>query len=108
MVCSLAECFSVDLKRPCYDGGMSTQSIPELPALSWTEGNLIKVKGGGKLRRWGSVQKACEILDGCDRQLIYDLVAIGAVKGYKLKPHRPNSHWKIDLLSVWEHKQRQM
>jgi hypothetical protein len=25
-----------------------------------------------------------------------------------LRPHRPNSHWKVDLLSVWEHKQRQL
>ena len=96
------------LKRPCYRVGMRATDIPELPGLSWTEGQTITVQGGGKLRRWGSVRKACQILDGCDRQVIYDLVAVGSIVGYKLRPHRANSHWKVDLLSVWEHKQRQL
>ncbi len=80
----------------------------ELPGLSWTEGQTLTTKGGTKLRRWGTVQAACKVLDGCDRQVIYDLIAIGAFKGYKLRPHKSNSHWKVDLLGVWEHKQRQM
>jgi hypothetical protein len=40
--------------------------------------------------------------------VIYDLIAVKAVRGYKLRPHASNSHFKVDLLSVWEHKQRQM
>ena len=85
---------------PCYTVGMTALATPDLPGLSWTEGQTITVKGGAKLRRWGSVQRACDILDGCDRQCIYDLIAVGSITGYKLKPHRANSHWKVDLLSV--------
>ena len=85
---------------------MAATVTPELPDLSWTEGQTLVTQRVTKLRRWGSVQKACEILDDCDRQVIYDLIAVGAIKGYKLKPHRPNSHWKVDLLGVWGHKQR--
>ncbi|RYD19911.1 MAG: hypothetical protein EOP88_17130 [Verrucomicrobiaceae bacterium] len=87
---------------------MPEASAPELPGLCWTEGQTLVAKGGTKLRRWGSVQAACRILDDCERHVIYDLVAAKSIKGYKLKPHVPNSHWKIDLLSVWEHKQRQI
>jgi hypothetical protein len=87
--------------------GMSTIPHPELPGMSWTEGQTLTTQGGGKLRRWGSVRKACEILDGCDREAIYDLISVGSIDGYKVRPHRPNSHWKVDLLTVWEHKQRQ-
>lgn len=87
---------------------MASHHTPDLPGLSWTEGQTLVAKGGAKLRRWGTVQKACEILDGCDRQVIYDLIAVRSIVGYKLKPHRANSHWKVDLLSVWEHKQKQI
>lgn len=81
---------------------------PELPGLSWTEGQTLVTKGGGKLQRFGTVEKACEILGGCDRKVIYELIEMGAVKAYKLRPHRPNSHWRVDLLGVWEYRQRQM
>lgn len=87
---------------------MPAETLLELPGLSWTEGQVLTTKTETKLRRWGSVKKACEMLDGCDREVIYDLIAVGLVRGYKLRPHRPNSHWKVDLLSVWEHKQRQL
>jgi hypothetical protein len=80
----------------------------DLPGLSWVEGQQLTAAGGNKLRRWGSVKKASEMLDGCDREVIYDLIAVGRVKAYKLRPHRVNSHWKVDLLGVWEHKQRQL
>lgn len=87
---------------------MFTQS-PSLPGVSWTEDEFLKVENSDrKLRRWGSVQQACKILDDCDREIIYDLISIGAIKGYKRRPHRPNSHWRIDLMSVWLHKQRQL
>lgn len=81
---------------------------PDLPGLSWSEGQTLVAAGGNKLRRWGTVKKACEILDGCDREVIYDLLAMRKIKGWKLRPERVNSHWKVDLLGVWEHKMRQM
>ena len=80
-----------------------------LPGISWTDDAFLRLPDSErKLRRWGSVAQACKILDDCDREVLYDLLSIKAVRGYKLRPHRPNSHWKVDLLSVWEHKQRQM
>lgn len=85
---------------------MALEQLP-LP-LSWTADAHLALPGGGKLRRWGSVEDACKILDNCDRETIYDLIHTGYVKGYKRRPHRPNSHWRVDLLSVWEHKQGQM
>lgn len=79
------------------------------PKLSWTEDSHLAVPNSDrKLRRWGNVQKACEMLDDCDREVIYELIEVKAVRAYKKRPHRKNSHWKVDLLSVWEHKQRQM
>jgi hypothetical protein len=98
---------------PCvgvwYDAGMTPLDSPSLPGFSFTEDSHLTVaKSDRKLRRWGDVRSACKILDECDREILYDLIAIGAVRAYKLRPHRPNSHWKVDLLSVWEHKQRQL
>jgi hypothetical protein len=87
---------------------MTSQSSPELPGLAWTEGHTLTAKSGTKLRRWGSVQQACKILDDCDREIIYDLIRVDSIRGYKRRPHASNSHWRIDLLSVWEHKQRQL
>jgi hypothetical protein len=80
----------------------------DLPLESWTDGTTLVAKGGNRLQRWGSVKKACKILDDCDRQTIYDLRASGQIKGYKRNPQASNSHLRIDLLSVWEHKQRQL
>ena len=88
---------------------MSSVSAPELPGVSWTEdAYLVVARSERKLRRWASVAQACKILDDCDRETLYDLIAIKAVRAYKRRPHRSNSHWRVDLLSVWEHKQRQM
>ncbi len=80
----------------------------DLPNVAWTEGTHLVAKNGTRLQRWGSVQKACKILDDCDRQVIYDLKDSGQITGYKLNPKASNSHLRIDLLSVWEHKQRQV
>lgn len=86
-----------------------TASAPTLPGVSWTDDAFLKVPGTDrKLRRWGSVQQACKILDECDREIIYDLISVKAVSAYKRRPHAVNSHWRVDLLSVWEHKQRQL
>jgi hypothetical protein len=88
---------------------MQATSCQMLPGFSWTEDEFLTVpKSERKLRRWGSVQQACKILDDCDREVLYDLIAVAAVHAYKRRPHRSNSHWRVDLLSVWEHKQRQM
>jgi len=85
---------------------VATDQIP-LP-LAWTAAAHLALPSGGQLRRWGSVEQACRILDDCDREVIYDLIKIAAVKAYKRRPHRPNSHWRVDLLSVWKHKQAQL
>lgn len=80
-----------------------------LPGLTWTEDEFLRVPDSDRrLRRWGSVQQACKVLDDCDREIIYDLISTGEIRGYKRRPNRPNSHWRVDLLSVWVHKQRQM
>jgi hypothetical protein len=88
---------------------MTPLDSPALPGFSFTEDSHLRVENSErKLRRWGDIVAACKILDDCDRRVMYDLIEIGAVRAYKLRPHRSNSHWKIDLLSVWDHKQRQM
>jgi len=88
---------------------MAATDTPALPEFSFSQDTFLKVeKSDRKLRRWGDLNQACKILDDCHRTVIYDLIAVGSVRAYKLRPHRPNSHWKVDLLSVWEHKQRQM
>ena len=85
-----------------------SEPTPSLPGVSWTEDAFLKVADSDrKLRRWGSIAQACKILDDCDREILYDLIAVGSVKAYKRRPHRSNSHWRVDLLSVWEHRQRQ-
>lgn len=97
------------LAAPCYDPGMPASAPHELPGISWTEdAYLVVPQSERKLRRWGSVEQACKMLDECGRETIYDLIAVKAIKAYKRRPHRPNSHWRVDLLSVWEHKQRQL
>lgn len=81
-----------------------------LPKTSWTEDAHVSAQSepSRPLRRYGTVGDARRILDHCSREVIYDLLALGAIRGYKLRPHVPNSHWHIDLQTCWEHKQRQM
>ena len=76
--------------------------------ISWEDGNFLATGDGRRLRKFGSVQKACEIMDGCDRQVIYDLYHAGLIRGYKNNPTKKNSHLRIDLLSVWNHKHSQL
>lgn len=84
------------------------ESTENLPLFDWAEERYLTTKDGRRLPRWGTVKRACAVLDGCRRQELYDLIEAGLVKAYKLKPHRPNSHWKVDLLSAWRHKQTQL
>ncbi|BCU76004.1 hypothetical protein [Luteolibacter sp. LG18] len=82
--------------------------LDALPLFSWAEEkHVVSPRTGAKLPRWGSVAKACELLDDCDRETIYILIKSGAIRGYKRRPDRENSHWRVDLLSVWHHKQSQ-
>lgn len=88
---------------------MENSTPQNLPATSWDEDAFLKVPSSAvRLPRWGSVQQACAVLDDCNREVVYDLIAIGSVAGYKRRPEAKNSHWRVDLLSVWNHKQRQM
>lgn len=76
--------------------------------MSFTEDTTIVTGKGKRLQRYGSVKKACQILDDCDVKVIYALHKAGFIRAYKLRPHRPNSHLRVDLVSVWEHKQGQL
>ena len=91
---------------------MSAAPLPTmpLPGISWTEDSHVKTPSetSRALRRYGTVENARAILDHCSREVIYDLIALGCIKAYKLRPHSKNSPWHVDLLSCWEHKQRQM
>lgn len=88
---------------------MSDPTAPGQPGVSRTNDEFLKIpKSGQELWRWGSVREACRILDDCDRGVIYDLLAVKAVRGYKPRLDSSNSHFKVDPLSVWEHKQRQL
>lgn len=87
---------------------MASQTTPLLPGLSWTEDTTLATASGAKLRRFGNVKMACKILDGCDRHTIYCLKDAGLIRAYKQRSDRPNSHLRVDLLSVWEYKQNQM
>lgn len=45
---------------------MATEQL-SLP-LAWAADANLALPGSGHLRRWGSVEKACKMLDDCDRQ----------------------------------------
>lgn len=87
---------------------MTSCPLPLLPGISWNDTAHVVNATGNRLRRWGSVQKACEILDGCDREVIYALRDSGDIVAYKPNARAKNGHLKVDLLSVWEHRQRQL
>ena len=59
---------------------------------------FLKTSRGTKIKRWGSVRQACKVLGGCDRETVYALIQAGSIDAFKLQPHRPNSHWRIDLV----------
>ncbi len=89
--------------------GRTHEQMDFFPRMSWEEDRHLTVPGSDqKLRRWGSVSKARRMLDNCDRKVIYSLIELGALRAYKLNPEAKNCHWRIDLLSVWDHKQKQM
>ncbi|RYG96717.1 MAG: DNA-binding protein [Alphaproteobacteria bacterium] len=87
---------------------MDPNAPSALPASSFTEDAHITTSKGAKVSRWGSVKQACKILDECDVKTIYALKKSGDIRAYKRRPDRPNSHLRVDLVSVWEHKQKQL
>lgn len=79
----------------------------ELPLRSWTEGMTLRSQEGKPLRRWGSVREAREMLWGMDRHALYGLIGAGEIAG--VKPGKAsNSHYRVDLLSVWRYKQSRL
>lgn len=79
-----------------------------LPVASWTEdAYVVSPRTGKRLERWGSVKQACKILAYKDRESLYPLIRAGLVRARKNNPLAANSPWKVDLVSVWEHKVRQ-
>jgi len=79
-----------------------------LPVASWTEdAYVVSAKTGRKLERWGNVRQACKILAYKDRESLTPLIRAGLIKARKNNPLAKNSPWKVDLVSVWEHKVRQ-
>lgn len=77
----------------------------ELPVKSWDEGSFLRKKDGGRLRRWGSVEEAGTILFGVGKDKIYAMIRDGDVRAAKIGTSK-NSHWRVDLVSVWECKVR--
>ena len=85
------------------------RELLRLPLFSWAEErHIVSPRSGKKLPRWGSIELACEILDGCDRETMYLLIKAGSVAAYKRRPDRKNSPYRVDLLSVWHHKHHQL
>jgi hypothetical protein len=90
---------------------LRNQQPPERSAAapeSFTAGNKLITSTGKPVNRYGSVKQACQILGDCDPRVIHELIHAGTIKAFKLRPDRPNSHWRVDLLSVWNHKQAQL
>jgi hypothetical protein len=87
---------------------MLAQELPPLacpvPAGGFGADCFLITSKGTKVKRWGSVRQACKILGGCDRESVYVLIAAGLLDAYKLQPHRPNSHWRVDLVGCQLHK----
>jgi hypothetical protein len=81
---------------------------PTLTGFSWSDDSHVTTKDGRRLRRWGTVAAACAILDDCDRQTIYDLRDAGLIKAYKPNSRAKNGHLKVDLMSVWLHRQGEL
>lgn len=76
----------------------------ELPFTSWDEGSRLRTQSGKTLERWGSVRDAGRVLWGYDKKVIYTLIEAGEVVAHK-RPGR-NCKWRVDMLSVWDYKQR--
>lgn len=65
----------------------------------------LRAKEGKKLKRWGSVKEMSRMLFDLDRDACYRLIIGGDVIGFK-RGTAVNAHYRVDLLSVWEYRQR--
>jgi hypothetical protein len=95
------------MSQPAIETGADS-AIADLPLFEWTERQQLRSQKGEMLEREGSVAQACRILGGCSREALYDLIHSGVVEAYKMRPDKSNSHWRVDLLSCWNHKMRQL
>jgi hypothetical protein len=94
--------------RVHYYNQLEFPSDFRFPSGGWGGDCFIKTSAGAKLRRWGSSSQAAKILGNCDKDSVYDLIKSGLIDAYKLKPHAPNSPWRIDLVSVQMFRNNQM
>lgn len=82
----------------------------DLPTESWEEGLTLRTTTGRKLRRWGSVAQACRMLFDLRKGDLYLLIEAGEVEAVKRPPlpgkRDRNQHYKVNLVSVWEYRQR--
>jgi len=84
--------------------GTLADGVPE----SFTAGRHLTTSAGKRVKRWGKVKDACMILDGCDPTTVHNLIHAKVVIGYRLNPRAKHSHFRVDLLSVWNHRQQQL
>ncbi len=84
---------------------MSEQDHPTLPGQAWDEGSVLRSRNGSRLQRWGSVQDAGRMLWGYKKDVVYELIKAGEIKAIKRGRSRTHN-WRVDLVSVWEFKQR--
>ena len=74
-----------------------------VPANSWEEDATILTTSKRRLSKWGSTAQAGKILFGAGRKKVGMLREAGLIRGVKQGTAK-NSHWKYDLVSVWEAK----
>ncbi len=74
-----------------------------VPANSWEEDATIVTTSKRRLSKWGSTSQAGKILFGAGRKKVGMLREAGLIRGVKQGTAK-NSHWKYDLVSVWEAK----
>lgn len=88
------------------DSSLDVPEQLELPLHAWDEGMELEARDGSRLRRWGSVGEMSRVLFGLERRACYYLIERGEVVGFKLGK-ASNSHYRVDLVSVWEYRQRE-
>jgi len=74
------------VKRPARVSttAVETETVPD----SFTAGNYLMTEGGRKVPKYCSVAKACAILGGFDREVIYTLIHAKVISAYS-RPLNP-------------------
>lgn len=93
----------------CYDAGMTRKlMLFETESEQCADGSL-KVKPRTLLiGEEIGVKKAAEMLGYRDKEAIYRLIEIRALKAWKPETANGNGKWRIDLQSVLEYKARRL